>query len=173
MNATFAVLAVLVASGQDAGVKFKLAESRKAKESYETAIKKLDQDYMDKYQELNKKYKDELEAAKKVALAANDLDESERIATTVRNILDADKIDRTPGFRIVAAAWGHGSSFADVTLQIQKLSKSGRLAIDGTTDFPDPAPNKSKTLVVVYRNRGRIYVQSAQEVETRLKITVP
>jgi hypothetical protein len=61
---------------------------------------------------------------------------------------------------IVDARWGADTSWADVTGEVKKFAKRSSLAMALPRDLkvPDPAKDKAKTLVVVYKYRGKLFI---------------
>jgi len=74
------------------------------------------------------------------------------------------------GFTVVAARWGTGSRFADVTERARALVTDGGLDVAvERAHFGDPFPHFRKSLVVVYAWRGEIRTATAPE-HGRLRI---
>jgi hypothetical protein len=61
-------------------------------------------------------------------------------------------------FTVIHSEYGGDTGWLDVTGRLAKFSKDGRIVVTPTTDMSDvdPAPNKYKTLVVIYKAAGKL-----------------
>lgn len=141
----------------------KSTAAKKAKIDFNTEIKKLDDEYQKKINELRLKYLKDLEPARVAALASKDLNEAMRILAEQKEW--SDEWTAKASFQIVAAWYGNYDSWHDVTAATRRLVKNGELRLaqgeapnKGNTD---PSPGQHKALVVVYRNRGAVRVALA------------
>jgi hypothetical protein len=67
---------------------------------------------------------------------------------------------QTSKFTVLAARWGADTGWADVTASLAKLSDGTKIAVipEKELNDPDPAPNKSKSLVVLFTHSGKLYL---------------
>ncbi len=152
-------LTILLANAAGSAEPPQSIAAKNAKSEFETALKKLDEDYQKKAAALRDEYRTSLDAARKEALARNDLDEAQRIVAEQKDLTDDAG---TGGFQVISAWHGAYASWRDVTAQARKQVKNGELKVakagDLAAGLPDPAFGHAKSVVVVYRSKGGIRV---------------
>ena len=131
-------------------------EAKKAQADYDAAVKKLDEEYQKKVDDVKAKYVAEMDAARKTALAAKDLDEAQRILSAVKDI--SEETPGNGGFHVIAAWYGWYDKWGDVTVHVRKYVKNGTLRLpqagEMSSKVGDPAFGQHKSLVILYRVKG-------------------
>lgn len=164
----------------------KSISARTAALNYQAELEKLEAEFAKRRAELREQYMRDLDEARKEALQEEELDEAQRILAlkaSIQNESDAGarppaRSARRSGLTVMHAFFGTGSSWADVTPQTKKHIKGSRLRLDvpyhgrdlASVGFPDPAPNRLKTLVVVYSFDGQI---GAAAAHTNQRLEIP
>ncbi len=132
-----------------------------AKAEFEEGLRAAAAKYDARVKKLRQEYAKDLERARKDAVAASDLEEAQRILvveTRVRAESDAPSLP-PHGFSVIAARWGAGSQWADVTTQIRdRITDSVLKVVPQYANLPDPKFGTNKSLVVVYSVNGGVQV---------------
>jgi len=131
---------------------------QKARGTFQTALKSLNQKYDVETKGLRKAYLAELEKAGKAAAEQKDGQEADRIAAEADEIVrgDPEVADRR-GFRIISARYGIDERWADVTDQLTPLIRGNvlRFGVGIDVNFKnDPAYGVFKRLIIVYSLNG-------------------
>jgi hypothetical protein len=150
----------LIAQTSDEG--YKSRRARKALVQYDEALKKLNQEYAKNLAGIQKQYADELEESRKAALEAKNLDDAQRILTTLIALEEEMKEGKAgPGFVLLSAKYGAADKWIDVTTNLRRLLKR-REPLSVAPDelrVNDPAFGLKKSLAVVYQMQGKIHLE--------------
>ncbi len=132
----------------------------KARDEYDAAVKKLEEDYQAKVALLKTAYLKGLETAREAALVGKNLDEAQRISAVQKDL--GEELPPKATFQVVAAWYGWKDKWLDVTPTIRKLVQGGELRMKKAGELgagiADPAFGQSKSVVVVYRHKGVLRV---------------
>jgi hypothetical protein len=140
---------------------------QKARGTFQTAFRSLNQRYDAELKGLRKSYLAELDKAGKAAAQQKDTPEADRIVAEADEILrgESETAGRR-GFRILRAHYGVDERWADVTEELRPLIRGNVLRFDLGTDVTfkaDPAYGTLKRLVIVYSLDGNTGVSITTE----------
>jgi hypothetical protein len=160
-----ALFALLLASasrvplgpGQDP-TNFTSDAAKKAASKYADQIAKLEEEHAGKLRKVIEQYAKELDEARKLALANDDLDEAQRVLKAKNDALKpAERPLPRRGFDVVTARWGALTNWVDVTTPLRAKIRDGELSIvPEQMNFPDPIDGTRKSLVVMFVKDGKL-----------------
>jgi hypothetical protein len=136
-----------------------------ARSKYDGEISKLNEDYERKRDALRQQYIKELDAARKIALAKDDLDEAQRLLSERRDV----KLLSVPGkgLQIMYARIGAYDKWTDITPHIQAKVRDSRLYMTSPGPaLPDPLPNTFKGIVIVYAYNNKVFLSTTGTEDT-------
>lgn len=106
-------------------------------------------------------YSSHLADARRHALERGDVDSAQRLLMAQDSLesAESDAAALDAGFAVIAARWGAGAQWGDVTNHVRESIKEGSLRIvPQYAKFPDPKFGTNKSLLVVYAVDGDIDV---------------
>jgi hypothetical protein len=131
---------------------------QKARGTFQTALRSLNQKYDVETKSLRKAYLAELEKARKAAAEQQDGQEADRIVAEADEIVrDDPEVPDRRGFQILSARYGIDERWDDVTDQLRPLVRGDVLRFGLGTDVNfknDPAYGVLKRLIIVYSLNG-------------------
>lgn len=146
-------------------------ETEKVRVAYERDLAELDATFRANMTKLRRELASSLEVAKQSAMANQNLEEAVRIDEAIKQlkrqgvpVADTSTPEPKPeqkaeGFEILEARYGNGYGWIDVTARIKGDVKDGQLMITRSgkqAGWPDPAPNRRKSILVMYRHDGDV-----------------
>ena len=151
---------------------------QKARGTFQTSLRALNQRYDAEMKGLRKSYLAELDKAAKAATERKDTPEAERIVAESDEILRGEVATAgRRGFRILRAYYGVDERWADVTDELRPLIRGNVLRFGLGTDVKfktDPAYGTVKRLVIVYSLDGNTGVSiTADQQRVELPPTAP
>jgi hypothetical protein len=140
---------------------------KKARGTFQTSLRSLNQRYDAKLKSLRTAYLAELDRAARAAAQQKDTPEADRIVAEIDEIRrgEAEAADRR-GFRILRAHYGVDGRWADVTDELRPLIRGNVLRFAHGTDVTfkaDPAHGTLKHLIIVYSLDGNTGVSITTE----------
>jgi hypothetical protein len=136
----------------------RMAGLPRARGTYQTALRSLNQQYDAEMKGLRQAYLAELEKAEKAAAQQKDRPEADRIVAEADEIFrDDPEVPDRRGFRIISARYGIDERWADVTDELRPLLRGNVLRFGLGTDVNlknDPAYGVFKRLIIVYSLNG-------------------
>jgi hypothetical protein len=145
---------------------------QKARGTFQTSLKSLNQRYDSELKGLRKSYLAELDKAGKTAAQQKDMSEADRIVAEADEIVRSEpEVADRRGFRVLRAHYGIDERWVDVTDQVIPLIRGNGLRFGLGTDFSfktDPAYGVVKRLIIVYSldgNTGVSITSDKQRVE--------
>jgi hypothetical protein len=156
----------------------RMAGVQKARGTFQTALKSLNQKYDVGINGLCKAYLADLAKAGKAAAQQKDVTEAERIVAEAEEIVrDDPEVPDRRGFRIISARYGIDERWADVTDELRPLIRGKVLRFGLGTDVnfkADPAHGVLKRLIIVYSLDGNTGVSiTAEKQRVELPPTAP
>ncbi len=140
----------------------------KAIAAYRDGVRRLDDEYAQKVSTLQEQYVKELDAARKAALAADDLEEALRLLAEKRRI---EAIRPQPGtakgMAILSALIGVEGRWVDITLQVRRLVNNSQLhfAPSDLSAVPDVAAGTHKSIIIAYAFDGSAQLSTSRDDE--------
>ncbi len=140
---------------------------QKARSTFQTSLRALNQRYDAEMKTLRKSYLAELDKAGKAAIQRQDAPEAERIVAESDEILRGEVATAgRRGFRILRASYGVDERWADVTDELRPLIRGNVLRFDHGKDITfkaDPAYGTLKRLIIIYELDGNTGVSITTE----------
>jgi len=134
--------------------------------TYKEGVRKLNEEHERKLDALRQQYIKELDAARKTALAKDDLEEAQRLLAEKKRV----EVEKTPpgngsGLEILYAVHGVDDQWHDVTTRVRSQVKDAHYHYSGPvfSDLPDLSPNKHKITVISYLFDGKPYLSVVQD----------
>jgi len=149
------------AQGADAP---KSRAAREAMDRYEREGMKIDAEARASRAHVCEQYVKDLDDARKAAIEKEDLDEAQRILRLKDDLMQDSRLKIIEARFISFAEPEKGLEpvWSDVTEELRKLVKHDKVSVSiargspHLEDWPDPAPNKYKHLLVVYSIDGQV-----------------
>ncbi len=136
--------------------------------NYTAAVRKLDDEYSRRLSALQLLYIKELDAARKVSLQHEDLDEALRLLAE-RKRVEAGSLQfgNSRGMAILSAVFGIDDRWMDITPRVRRLVRNGRFHYSpgDWADLPDVAEGRHKMRIIAYTVDGKVYVSTTQDNE--------